>query len=579
MLKPISVVVVGLVLAAWGLSLPAAEYNTSAKKTPLITWTGKADPFSQSKLEPTALAKVIDHSLTEDLAASDDTNKVLTFSKRASDEVFLRRVYLDFIGHNPTADEVTTFVLDPAKDKRDKLIVKLLDDPRFGENWGRYWRDVIMYRRQEDRAMLVQPALTDYLTEQFNKNTPWDAIARSFMTADGDVKDNGATGIIMAQNGMTSDITSEISRIFLGVQIQCANCHDHKTDRWKREQFHQLAAFFPRVALKPDNAGEKRTFVVSGNDNPIRRVNPKMANRPVGSPEHFMPDLKHPESEGTKMQPVFFLTGQNLPFGTPDAQRRETIAKWITDPRDEWFAKAFVNRIWAELVGEGFYNPIDDLGPDRTCSAPKTMEILGHEFADSRFDIKRLFHIIADTEAYQRDSRSRRKPDEMPFAANCPERLRGDEVYDALVSALGANEDMPALRFAAADGAKGGKAAALLRSPRNQFDQVFGYDPSAPRDEVTGSIPQALLMMNGPQINRAITGFRPGGGTLGQLLNSTSDNEAVATELYLRCLGREPNKAELQTCVDHVKKTSNRTTGFEDVLWALINSTEFLQRR
>ncbi|HTQ40851.1 MAG TPA: DUF1549 domain-containing protein [Pirellulales bacterium] len=581
MQKPIfGVVAVALVLVTLGFSLPAAEYNTSVKQTPLINWTGKPDPFSISKDAPAALAKEIDRSLTEDLAAADDSNKVMTFSQRAGDEVFLRRVYLDFIGRNPTPDEVTAFVLDPTADKRDKVIVKLLDDPRFGENWGHYWRDVMMYRRTDERALLAQPALTDYLTEQFNKNTPWDEIARSFMTATGDVRENGATGLIMAQNGNTSDITSEVSRIFLGIQVQCANCHDHKTDRWKRNQFHELAAFFPRIALRPVKLDdEKRSFEVASNDRPFKITNPKAANRPVGSPEHYMPDLKHPESEGTKMQPVFFLTGQKLPFGTPDAERRETIAKWITAPTDEWFAKAFVNRIWGELVGEGLYEPIDDIGPDRTCTAPKTMDILGHEFADSGFDIKRLFHIIADTDAYQRDSRSRRLPTDMPFAANCPERLRGDEVYDALVSALGINDDLPMLRLAATGGAgAGGKAAALLRSPRNQFDQIFGFDPSVPKDEVTGSIPQALLMMNGPQINRAINGYRPGTG-LGQLLSSTTDDEAVATELYLRCLGREPNKTELQTCLTHVKQSKNRAAGFEDVLWALINSTEFLQRK
>jgi hypothetical protein len=207
------------------------------------------------------------------------------------------------------------------------------------------------------------------------------------------------------------------------------------------------------------------------------------------------------------------------------------------------------------------------------------MDILAHEFADSHFDVKRLFRIIAETEAYQRDSRSRRNPNDMPFAANCPERLRGDEVYDALIAALGMNDNLPGLRLAAAGGGGvGGKGAALLRSPRNQFDQVFGFDPSMPRDEVTGSIPQALLLMNGPQINRAINGSRPG-TELGQLLTSTSDNEAVATELYLRCLGREPNKAELQTCITHVKNSNTRAAGFEDILWVLINSTEFLQRK
>jgi hypothetical protein len=572
--KVISLVVsAALTIAAMGISLRAAEYNTSVKQTPLMNWTSQPKPPSLAKTDPAIVAHQVDELLVEDLAGIDD-DKVMAFSHRAPDEVFLRRIYLDFIGRNPTPDEVTAFVLDPSSDKRGKVIDQLLNDPRFGENWGRYWRDVIMYRRTDDRAQLASPALNGYLTEQFNKNAPWDEIVRSFITATGDVRENGATGLIMAQNGNTSDITSEVSRIFLGIQVQCANCHDHKTDRWKREQFHQLAAFFPRIAVRPVKEEDKRSFEVVSNNLPFKIKNPKLANRPIGSPEHYMPDLKHPESEGTKMQPVFFLTSQRLPFGASDAQRRESIAKWITSPSDEWFAKAFVNRVWAELVGEGFYEPIDDIGPDRTCSAPKTIDCLAHEFVDSGFDVKRLYHIIAATEAYQRESRSRRNPNDMPFAANCPERLRGDQLYDALLAALGMNDNYNPSTLNVGSAIK----LALLRGPRYQFDQVFGYDPSTPRDEVTGSIPQALLLMNGPQINRAINGNRPS-TELGQLLASTQDDEEIATELYLRCLGREPNKAELQTCITHVKNCKTRAAGFEDILWALINSTEFLQRK
>ncbi len=551
--------------------------TTSESQSSSATSLAKKPSATAATLDPIAEAHQVDKLLVEDLAAADTGSKVLEFGHRASDEVFVRRVYLDLIGRNPSPEEVTAFMLDPAKDKRSQLVNRLVDDPRFGENWGRYWRDVIMYRRSDERAQLAAPALYEYLSEQFNKNTPWDEIARSFITATGDVRENGATGLIMAQDGKTADITAEVSRIFLGVQIQCAQCHDHKTDRWKRTQFHELAAFFPRIALKQDNTGDKRTFVVSGNDNQLARLRPNPMNRPIGKPEHFMPDLKHPESQGTKMQPVFFLTGQKLAFGTPDAQRREKIAEWITAPTDPWFAKAFVNRIWAEMVGEGFYEPIDDLGPDRTCMHPKTMDYLAKAFTDSHYDVKSLYRIIAATDAYQRESRSRRNPEGMPFAANCPQRLRGDQLYDSLVAALGMREGGFGLFFGQGKGAAQGGKGALLRTPRNQFNQTFGYDPSTPRDEVSGSIPQALVLMNGPQINREINGNR--GTELAKLLASTGDNEAVTTELYLRCFGREPNKEELQTCVDQVKKSKSRSEAFEDILWALVNSTEFLQRR
>jgi hypothetical protein len=551
-----------------------ADQKAAAPK-PAVVFPASVERPTPSNLpiqDPSPLAAKVDSLLTAEIAPSD-SNKTIDFSKRSSDEVFLKRAYQDVIGRNPSPDEVTTFVLDPSTDKRKQLVDRLLADPHYGENWGRYWRDVIMYRRADERALLVQPSLTEYLVGQFNANRPWDEIARSFITAEGDVRENGATGIIFAQQGVTADITAEVSRIFMGVQIQCAQCHDHKTDRWKRTQFHELAAFFPRISVHPDPNQEKRTFIVEGRDFIPPRLAAKQANKPIGSAEHYMPDLDHPDQKGARMQPVFFLTGQKLDFGTSDEVRRETIARWMTAPSDEWFAKAFVNRLWAELVGEGFYEPIDDLGPDRTCSAPKTIDALAKSFVDSKYDVKQLFRTILATEAYQRESRERRAPDSTPFVANCTQRLRGDQLYDALVSALGMRESLLGM-FAQG---KGGAGKGILRTPRNQFNQTFGFDPSTPRDEISGSIPQALLLMNGPQINREINGMR--GTELAKLLNTTSDNEAVTTELYLRCLGREPNDTELKTCVAQVKNGKNRPEAFEDILWALINSTEFLHRK
>ena len=491
----------------------------------------------------------------------------------ADDETFLRRATMDLIGRPPTPKEITAFSLDPSPDKRSQVVERLLQRPEFGENWGRYWRDVIDYRRADDRALLGAQAIQSYLTEQFNKNTPWDQIARSFITATGDVRENGATGIIFAQNGEAVDITSEMARIFMGIQIQCAQCHDHPTDRWKRNQFHELAAFFTRVGLQPSKiTTAQRTFLVYGSDR--QRVY-KNANMPHPEAEHYMPDLKNPTSKGTKMLPVFFLTGQKLPEGTPDEQRRDSIAKWMTGPNDPWFAKAFVNRVWAELVGEGFYEPVDDIGPDRECNAPETLGYLAKQFADHNYDVKWLYRTVMETAAYQRDSRSRHLPGETPYLANCPQRLRADELFDALMSAIGADDSQGLGRVASADAPK--KAGPYARTPRTQFDFVFGYDPSVRRDDIVGSIPQALVLMNSPQLARGINATGP--TALAKLLESTKDDEAVVEELYLRALAREPKPSETKKCVAYVKSTGNRSEAFEDILWALINSTEFMHRK
>ncbi len=401
------------------------------------TKSADSKPANSEYAKPAPEKPVKAASTTKDSGSSS-----AAAAKSADDETFLRRASMDLIGQPPSPAEITKFVLDPSADKRAKLVDRLLATSQFGENWGRYWRDVIMYRRSEDRSLLASPALTDYLTEQFNKDTPWDKVATAFITATGDVRENGAAGLIAAQFGQTPEVTAEVSRIFMGIEIQCANCHNHPTDRWKRTQFHELAAFFPRIGMRPVNKGDagQRSFEVVG-VNFARPNRPKNPNIPLGELEHYMPDLKNPTAKGTLMQPVFFLTGQKLPEGTPDAERRSTIAKWITSKQDSWFAKAFVNRIWAELVGEGFYEPVDDMGPDRECSAPQTLDFLANQFAAHNYDVKWVYRTIMDTAAYQRESRSRHLPGETPFAANCPQRLRGDELFAALMSAIGVEDD------------------------------------------------------------------------------------------------------------------------------------------
>ncbi len=519
-------------------------------------------------LDPQATARQVDELLASESFGGAEQPDAAT-APQAGDQTMLRRLALDLVGQPPTPDEITAYALDTSPDKQSAAVERLLADKSFGQNWAYYWRDVIMYRRSEERALQVNPALIKFLTAEFNGRPHWDQIARQFIIATGDIQQAGATAIIMAQMGVAEDTTAEVSRIFMGIQIQCAQCHNHPTDRWQREQFHELAAFFPRISIQPVREdGKRRSFAVVSTDKGPKK---KGGNARRGSLEHFMPDLDHPEAEGTLMKPVFFVTGQKLDTGMADQERREQIADWITSRENRWFAKAFVNRMWAELVGRGFYEPVDDIGPDRSCSAPQTLEYLADGFADSQYDVKWLFRTIAATEAYARQSRSRYDESGAPFASNCPQRLRGDQLYSALLVALelpeGNREAARRKDYRRADG-----------TPRGQVNKAFGYDPSERRDEIVGSIPQALFLMNGVELNRAITARGPN-TMLNRLLKSIDEDDAVVQELYLRCLARDPNDEEVETCLEYVKSVGDRAEAFEDIAWSLVNSTEFLNRK
>jgi hypothetical protein len=494
---------------------------------------------------------------------------------QANDATFLARATLDLVGERPTPEEITAFVLDPSEDKRRTAIRRLLADERFGVNWARYWRDAILYRRNDERALLASASAVEWLIGQLNGNVGWDETARALVTAKGKISENGDTVLLAAQWGNTEDTTAEVSRLLMGVQIQCAQCHDHKTDRWERSEFHELAAFFPRIRIRAIRVdGKQRGFEVAALDRELRRK-PKGENarRQV---EHRMPDLDDPDAKGELMTPTFFLTGANIPQGTSDARRREALATWITDEDNPWFARAFVNRIWAELLGRGLYEPIDDIGPDRECLAPKTMDRLSAQFVNHAYDVKWLMQTIMNTEMYGRATGVALTPDETATLTAAAPRLRADQLFSNVVAALDIAEPV------IGGGDKLQQSRAARRHPRAAFNTAFGFDPSAPEDDLAVAIPQALLMMNSQPLAKGISAKSPG-SMLARLLAETQegadvDDESVVVELYLRCLAREPNDEELATCLDYVAEVDNRAAAMEDVTWALLNSTEFLYR-
>ncbi|MCA9078490.1 MAG: DUF1549 domain-containing protein [Planctomycetaceae bacterium] len=548
----------------------------------------------------------------------------------AHDEDFLRRVTLDLAGRIPTPAELTRFRQAGEAGKRPLVIDKLLETDEYAATWASYWREVIYSRATESRSRRSQGIFQKWMTEQLSENRPWDEITIDLLTATGDTQVEGSTGFLFAHGGDPAELAGETSRIFLGIQIQCANCHDHPYDQWKRQDFHELAAFFPRVRVRSQKDGDKRTFIVEsadkergrgGNFDPQRvfkfldrdrdgkltaeeaqrnkqfgkrfaRVieigdkdgdgalsQAEIKNLPMpqqgqgrGTPEYFMPDLDNPSEPGTKTEPVFFVDEASVPFGTKDLDRRSSLADAMTSPENPWFARAFVNRVWAEMVGQGFYTPIDDMGPERVAQQQEVLDTLAAGFVANAYDIKWLFRTIANTRAYQRSVQTEDEEPLPAFAAMTPTRLRGDQIYNSIAQVLGGMTDAgPNLAQGKGMGMRG------MSGPERQraaFGQLFNYDPSTPQADIVGSIPQALFMMNSQVTNAA-----SGKGQLKRLLKSTDNDSLALKAIYVRVLSRKPTDAELSICQEHITDVEDRTEAYENILWSLMNSSEFLTKR
>ena len=500
---------------------------------------------------------------------------------QTGDEAFSRRVTLDLIGKPPTIREIRQFGASRAVDKRAALVDSLLENPEFGENWARYWRDVIAFRSPNENERTVDyPQFVTWLADQFNENVPWNKIASAVITATGRTDENGAAVFAIAEEADPVELAGEVSRVFLGIQIQCAQCHDHPSDPWKRQQFHEFAAFFSGVRrrqVEKAAMGQKAVYQVNVN----------------GPTRYAMTDLKDPEKK-IPITPRFFLGESPQVSNQVSTEGRLALAAgYVTDPANPWFARAFVNRVWTTLVGEGFYDLVDDLGPTRIATSNEIIDGLSEQFRAHNHDVRWLFATIMKTRVYARESRSTNSAaGRIPFAANIPSRLRADQIYDALSQSLNIEQTVtsrPMLQAVTGGGQGKGKAKGTAKTAkaaggeidpeealRKVVEHAFGVDPSSPADTVVGTIPQALYLMNSPLVSRSVQA-RPG-TMLGMLLASAgSPKEAVET-LYLKTLARRPNPKELSTCLRYLDNTPGRE-GFEDILWSLVNSTEFISRR
>jgi hypothetical protein len=473
------------------------------------------------------------------------------------DATFLRRVSLDLTGRLPDPDALHRFVADPAGDKRAKVVDELLKSEAYAVNWGRYWRDTVTYHTPASGNYLRWKLFDDWWTAQLRQNRPWNEVVTALVTAVGINDETAPVNYLTALYGNPVEVAATTSRVFLGVQIQCAQCHDAKTEPWKREQFHELAAFFGRAKIiqHKDVDGRGTPYAIEG--------------RSDG--QYQMTDKKNP-GRLIPMRPRF-LTGLAVSLDSDDVERRAALARFLTAPDNPWFARCYVNRIWTALMGWGFYPTVADLGSGAEPCHREVMDLLAKGWVASGYDVRWLFRTVALTRAYQGQLQAP-SPSGSPAPAVCPVRLRPEQVFEALQKALGFDENDKSIP-APAPGS--GPAVQRHTGLRHMVYQAFKENPSASLAEIHGTIPQALLMMNSAVVH---TYTAAQGKTLlaGLLAQRKPDHEIVAA-LYERVLARKPTPEERDTCERYVRRVGDRKEALEDVLWALVNSTEFLLKR
>ena len=288
----------------------------------------------------------------------------------------------------------------------------------------------------------------------------------------------------------------------------------------------------------------------------------------------FATPIRESTSRSQRFPPAAF-SQREVELGISDLKRRAELADWIVGPQNPWFAKAFVNRVWARMMGRGFCEPVDEIGELGDRVLPEVHTVLADHFIVSQFDVKDVFRVVALSKSYQREIRDADKGANKPFVSIPAGRLRGDEVFDSLQAAIELPNYTPPQ--AAASGEF--RFPPPPKSTRDLVNEAFGFDPSAEQANVARTMQQAMLLMNNKQVQAQVNADPASGTMLAKLLADEKDNEAAIAKLYQKVLARKPTTQEIALAADHLKSAGSRNAGFEDLLWGLINSAEFLSRR
>ncbi|MFN7814142.1 MAG: DUF1549 domain-containing protein [Planctomycetia bacterium] len=485
-------------------------------------------------------------------------------SERCDDGAFLRRVMVDIAGRLPTNVEAAEFLADTAPDKRERLIDRVVDSDDYATSFADKWV-VLLRSSRETGGRTSTSALHVWLRQSFQNNMPYDQFVREILTATGQPGENPAVGwwrsqatfnnpdLVNLPAERTKDAVEDSALLFLGQRLACAKCHQHPFDRWSQADYHGYAAFFAQVGMKKP-AGNSLGRIVH------RRGDPRIMHPSTG------------ESLGPRP-----LGGEPIAVDA-DTDPRIALADWVTADTNPFFARSIVNRMWAHFLGRGLVDPEDDLRETNPPSNPQLLDALAADFIRQRYDLKHLVRTICRSATYQLSAipNETNGDDDRNYSRHLPRRLKAEVLYDGVDAVCGTTtsfRNQPA-------------AARALEMCDNVSDvpflQTFGRSRGAAACEcgrATGAanLGQSLMLINSDDVLRKLAA---GGGRAKRLAESKGRPvEDKIREIYLAAYAREPSGEDLDRVRAYLERKEQSVAAFEDVLWAVINSKEFLFTR
>ncbi|MBA62034.1 MAG: hypothetical protein CMJ76_06670 [Planctomycetaceae bacterium] len=501
-------------------------------------------------------------------------------SVAATEGEWVRRVYLDILGRVPSVNELHEFTKDRSAEKRKALVTKLLYDEEYTEqyanNWTTIWTNVLIGRSggTEQNSLINRPGMQKYLRDSLARNKYYNEMVYELVTATGSntpgTSDfNGAVNFMtMKLEEKAAQATAKTSRIFLGLQVQCTQCHNHPFNEWKQQKFWEMNAFFRQTrALRRFEPGTRNvTHVELVNESFQGEGLTKNADKA---------DIYYELRNGiTKVAYPVFVDGQTInPSGyIEDVIRRDELGKLMMDSR--YLDKMLVNRMWAHFMGYGFTKPIDDMGPHNPATNPELLDYLGQQIRRRNFDLKQLISWIALSEPYALSSISNSSNESLddPLLGEIPKfsrfymrQMRAEELYESLVTATRAHEGRGSYE----------EQEELKSRWLGQFVVAFGNDEGEETTSFNGTIPQALMLFNGDLVKKATSSEK--GSFLSDLADSQLNNTQKINYLFEAAFARKPNMNEVRVANQLLAaRKGDLTAALQDIWWAVLNSNEFI---